>query len=203
MVHSESIGIDLHEKFVVERLQPKSKTSIFAPLKKANVKTCKSANRTKKNSINDKVVELKNNCNLFARCAVLTGKRDIDMRIVVGDYELMTVPRSLMTGDGKLIPGHPGKSELLHELMRECEVLPTEAVRIEPQTQVVIDAMYAVNTIMLKPSWIVTGDDLASEFLKRIDAISQNSEAVAIAFDTYRDVSLIYTTRNDRKEKGK
>ena len=66
------------------------------------------------------IVELKYNCNLFARCAVLKGKRDIDMKMVVGDYELMTVPRSLMTADGMLIPRHVGKSELVDEIMSEC-----------------------------------------------------------------------------------
>ena len=49
-------------------------------------------------------------CTIFARCAVIKGKRNIDMKIVVGDYEMMAVPRSLMTPDGKLTPGHTGKS---------------------------------------------------------------------------------------------
>ena len=63
------------------------------------------------------IVELKYNCNLFARCAVLKGKRDIDMKMVVGDYELMTVPRGLITADGMLIPRHGiGKSELVDEI---------------------------------------------------------------------------------------
>ena len=60
---------------------------------------------------------------MFARCAVLKGKRDIDMKMVVGDYELMTVPRSLMTADGMLIPRHVGKSELVDEIMSECGIL--------------------------------------------------------------------------------
>ena len=42
------------------------------------------------------------------------------MKMVVGDYELMTVPRSLMTADGMLIPRHVGKSELVDEIMSEC-----------------------------------------------------------------------------------
>ena len=33
------------------------------------------------------------------------------MEVVVGEYKLMAVPRSLMTADGKLIPGHIGKAD--------------------------------------------------------------------------------------------
>ena len=44
------------------------------------------------------------------------------MKMVVGDYELMAVPRNLMTPDGKLKPGHMGKSELVDEIMRECGI---------------------------------------------------------------------------------
>ena len=62
------------------------------------------------------IVELKYNCNLFARCAVLKGKRDIDMKMVVGDYELMTVSRSLTTADRMVIRGQIGKSELVDEI---------------------------------------------------------------------------------------
>ena len=120
-------------------------------MKKANVKTCKSANKRKKIEVNDKVVELKNNCNLFGKCAVIKGKRDIDMKIVVGDYELMTVPRSLMTADGKLLPGHTGKAELIHETKSECGVGSTNNIQADSIVHV-IDAMYIVNTIIPKPS---------------------------------------------------
>ena len=54
-------------------------------------------------------MELENNYNLFDKCAVLKRKRDIDMEVVVREYELMAVSRSLMTADGKLIPGHREK----------------------------------------------------------------------------------------------
>ena len=68
------------------------------------------------------------------------------MKMVVGDYELMTVPRSLMTADGMLIPRHVGKSELVDEIMSECGSLYPEA-QINQSTVVVIDAMYVVNIV--------------------------------------------------------
>ena len=72
---------------------------------------------------------------------MIKGKRDIDMKIVVGDYELMTVPRSLMTADGKLLPGHAGKAELIHETKRECGVISTDNIQTDSAVHV-IDAMH-------------------------------------------------------------
>ena len=89
----------------------------------------------------------------------------------------MPVPRSLMTPDCKLIPGHEGKSKLTNEITKESgEIAPM-------------------------PTWIESGNDLAMEFLRRIDECSENADTVAIAFDTYRKVSLKHTTRDGRKPK--
>ena len=149
------------------RLQPSSDVKFFAPLKKANVKTCKTANKPRKVKVQDKIVELQCNCNLFAKCSVIKGKRDIDMKTVVGDYELMAVPRSLMTSDGVLHSGHVGKSDLVNVTMKHYGVTPLSSLNLpnDLTTCAIIDAMYIVNTIIPKPSWIATGDDLAKEFL--------------------------------------
>ena len=190
----------MYKDFVIERLQPDTKVDIFAPLKKANVKTCKTANKNRKMKVHDKIVELRSNCNLFARCAVIKGKRDIDMKIVVGDYELMTVPRSLMKPDGTLLSGHVGKADLVKEVLKEFCVTPAETLNLCPDDTivVVIDAMHIVNKINPKPVWIKTGDDLAKEFTNHIDIRSQNASTVMIVFDTYRDLSLKSATRDDR-----
>ena len=147
--------------------------------------------------VHDKIVELHSDCNLFARCAPMKGKRDIDMSRVVGDYELMHVPGSLMTPDGTLISGHTGKSDLVKEVMRSCKVATMLDLPSDDITCIVIDAMYVVNTITPKPAWIETGEDLAKEFLNRIDERSRNATTVAIDFDTYKDVSLKSVTRDD------
>ena len=41
------------------------------------------------------------------------------------------------------------------------------------------------------------------EFLTDIDERCRNAEAVAIAFETYQDISLKYTTRKNHEEKEK
>ena len=81
--------------------------------------------------------------------------------------------------------------------------LDTETVDTDPNTCVVIYAMYVVNTIVPKPSWVETGNDLAKEFLTRIDERCKDAKTVAIAFDTYRELSLKITTRADRMGKTK
>ena len=80
--------------------------------------------------------------------------------------------------------------------MKVCGVVPAESIQADLKTHV-IDAINVVNTIVPKPSWIETGDDLAKEFLRRVDKRCPGAEVVATAFDTYRDVSLKYTTRKD------
>ena len=69
----ESVGCALYKEFVEKRLRPESTKSILEPLKKANLKTCKFANKPRKMKVHDKIVELRENCNLFARCALLKG----------------------------------------------------------------------------------------------------------------------------------
>ena len=54
--------------------------------------TYESAIKPKKLKINDETKKLRANFNLFARCVLIRGKRDIDMKVVVGDYELTVYP---------------------------------------------------------------------------------------------------------------
>ena len=64
---------------------------------------------------------------------------------VVGGYELVTVPRSLMTPEGTFISGHNGKSDLVKEFMRcKVEVAPMLDLPSDDITCIVIDAMYVV-----------------------------------------------------------
>ena len=183
IINCEDTGKAMYDDFVIE---PDSKVDIFAPLKKADVKTCKTANKNRKMKVHDKIVQLRSNCNLFARCALITGKLDIDMKIVVGDYELMIVPRSLKP-DGTLLSGHVGKADLVKEVLKKFCVTPVETLNLCPDDKmcVVIDAMYVGDKINPKPVWTKTGDDLAKESTNHIDIRSQNASTVVIVFDTY------------------
>ena len=67
----EQVGSEMHKAFVTQRLQQGSIRSILDPLKKANLKTYKSANKKHTMKVHDKIVEHRGNCNLFARCALM------------------------------------------------------------------------------------------------------------------------------------
>ena len=76
-------------------------------------------------------------------------------------------------------------------------------LQIDQNTIVAIDAMYVVNTIVLKSTWMESGDDLALEFLNRIDAVCKDAKTIAIAFDTYQETLLKNPTRVGWNEKEK
>ena len=76
----EKIGDAAYKQFVDERLRPFSTKSIHEPIKEIMLKTCKSAIKAKRMKVNEKNKELRGNCNLFARCALIQGKRSIDMK---------------------------------------------------------------------------------------------------------------------------
>ena len=87
MLCFEKTGNMVYKQLIDERLKPNSTKSIHEPLKRVMLNTCKSAINPRKLKINDKTKKLRGNCNLFARCALIRGQRDIDMKVVVGDYE--------------------------------------------------------------------------------------------------------------------
>ena len=107
----ETLGKTMYQIDVIERLKAESTKAILHPLHKANLRTCKYANKKRTMKVYDKVVELRGNCNLFARCALMQKQRDINMKEVVGDHELTIVPRALFNVDGSLLDGAKNKSD--------------------------------------------------------------------------------------------
>ena len=122
MLSFETTGMRVYNEFVEERLKPNSTKSITDALKKVMLKTCKSAIKPRKIKVNEKTKELRGNCNLFARCALIQGKRNIDMKVIVGDYELNVFAKSLFTSDGSLLDGGNSKSDAVTEVMKAAEV---------------------------------------------------------------------------------
>ena len=102
VVNCELTGTKLYEEFIKERLKPDSTVNLFAPVKKVKIKPLSSCNAKKTIKIKNKIVELEQNCNLFAKCSILSQKRDVDVERIVGHHKLSTVPRSLMNTDGSL-----------------------------------------------------------------------------------------------------
>ena len=203
-IHSEKITEDLlsfeetGKQFVDERLKPESTKSIHEPIKKIMLQTCKSAIKGKKIKVNDKTKELRGNCNLFASCALIQGKRHIDMRVIIGDYELTVFPKSLFSSDGSLLDGSKSKSDAVTEILKATEVESTDQTANKPDC-VVFDAMRVLNEMNTKR--FKTGKDLSNEFLRQIESISSDAGLQIVAFDTYDETpSLKDRTRISRKK---
>ena len=128
----EETGNRVYKEFVDERLKPESTKSINEPIKKIMLQTCKSAIKAKIVKVNDKTKELGGNCNLFARCALIQWKRNIDMKVIIGDYELTVFPKSLFSSDGSLLDGSKLKFDAVTEILKATEVEPKDQLPTKP-----------------------------------------------------------------------
>ena len=198
MLSSEKTGNLVYKQFIGECLKPDNTKSIHEPIKKVMLNTCKSAIKPKKLKINDKTKELSGNCNLFARCALIRGQRNINMKVIVGDYELTVYPKSLFSSDGSLLDGSKSKSEAVNELLKYTGYDPRDKSPLNPDS-VVIDAIRVLNEMATKR--FKTGKDLVDELRRRIGVISSNAMLQTVVFDTYSaEPSLKDRTRNSRKK---
>ena len=93
-------GQELRVTFYDERLKPDSKIGLLAKLKRSGIKTCKSDNKAVNIKYKDKVATLKEENLFISRIAMIRGQRDIDMKSVIGNYEMTPVVHSLMKRDG-------------------------------------------------------------------------------------------------------
>ena len=177
----EETGNRVYKEFVDERLKPESTKSIHEPIKKIMLQTCKSAIKAKKMKVNDKTKELRGNCNLFARCALIQGKRNIDMKVIIGDYELTVFPKSLFSSDGSLLDGSKLKSDAVTEILKATEVEPKDQLPTKPDC-VVFDAMRVLNEMSTKR--FTPGKDFSNKFLRQIDSISSDAGLQIVAFNT-------------------
>ena len=97
------IGRKLLETFVNERIKS-DKVNIWSKMKKRKLLTWRSNGKKVRISLKDKVVELQEDRNLFARLMIVAKSRpEIDMKEAIGQHEFSVVPRSLFANDGRLV----------------------------------------------------------------------------------------------------
>ena len=204
LINAYETGHNLVVSFAEERLKPDSKVGILTKLKKANIKTCKSGNKVANIKYKDKVATLKEENVFLSRIAMIRGTRDVDMKSIIGNYEMTPVVHSLMKRDGTLLDGWDGKSDLASCVLKESNVAVVENVSCQFEC-VAIDAMFIMNQITSKPAWVKTGSDLAKEFCNRVDQQSYGADIVIIGFEWYSDESLKSMAWKSRssKDKGK
>ena len=112
MKQQDKIGQNKFELFFTERVKSNS-VSLWAPMKKAERKTSKTASKQVKVKFKDTVTELKEDRGLLARMLIVARSRqEIDLKGSLSKYEFSVVPRVLFSSDGSM--HHcPKKSDLI------------------------------------------------------------------------------------------
>ena len=95
LIAFEQLGNNLFDEIIKEKMQPK----YFDPIKIFTVKTF---NKPLKLKVHNKVIELKENSNSFARCALVKYIKIIDTRTVIGEHKVANVSLRLFNPDGSL-----------------------------------------------------------------------------------------------------
>jgi len=133
-------------------------------MNKVQLKTWKSARKSVKHKVADQVVELKDDRSLFARILIVPRSRpEMSLKESIGQHEFTSLPRSLFTVSGELLPG-TDKSKLvavLEDLPNKISVglqpedVTNDIVPLKPRKATVIDGM-AIVQAMGKPPRIKT-----------------------------------------------
>ena len=165
----DKIGQALFDTVAQERIV-EAKLSVWSPMKKANLKSWKSAWQTNKNKTTCGVAPLKDDRALFARfLVVMLSRPDLDIKETISTFELAEYPRALFFSDGSL-QHCATKSKLMNilESLLPAQQQPKTST-VQPHSadpssrQVVIIDVMAVVQAMGKPPWVRNGRDLASD----------------------------------------
>ena len=157
----DKIGQALSDTFAQERIV-EAKLSVWSPMKKANLKSWKSAWQKNKNKTTCGVAPLKDDRALFACFLVVSLSRpDLDIKETISTFELAEYPRALFFSDGSL--RHCAtKSKLMNILesllpaQQQPQTSTVQPHSADPSSRqvVIIDAM-AVVQAMGKPPWVM------------------------------------------------
>ena len=102
-LNNHEIGKEMYQEFVEERI--KGSTSVWAKLKKRKLKTFQIQSKVVKCKVGEKIVQIKEERSLVTRFLIMSRRRDeIDLRDIIGNYELSVVPQALFLQDGKPHP---------------------------------------------------------------------------------------------------
>ena len=120
---------------------------------------------------------------------------------MIGDHELDTVPKSLMTSDGALHPGHNNKHQLVDKLTDTYTRHTVVDEIVASYKTIVIDAMAVVQRIANNKNnqkKIKTCVEFSEKFIATVKGLVNGYEEVRIVFDNYHEVSLKNHTRDGR-----
>jgi hypothetical protein len=184
LLGSTEKGRDQMNNFVEKRLNT-NEISFWDPIANLKVKTFHST--TKKvqvKAVNDKLVTVGADRELFARLLIAANVRQINLKDVLC-YELSSVPFSLALQDGTL--RKTTKSVLAGLIESKVTVFP-RLHSFPKDTIHLIDAMALVQ--VMKLAGTKTFGELASKYFNAITSSLVSCKEVHIVFDQYWDLSI-------------
>ena len=133
------------------------------------------------------------------KMAIISSSRAIDLKDIIGRYELSVVPYSLMDKNRSLHSGHQAKSKLINVLKSSAGEKST--LTCPPVDCLAIDGFCMLHHVEINSN-VKTGADLVKVVSSWIGKRISGHQTVAIAFDTYKDNSLKAMTREGRYNKA-
>ena len=193
------IGEKLLQTFISTRIAS-GQTNLWAPMKKYHLKTWKTMAKRIKVTVGEKLLELKEDRNLFARMLIVSKSRpDLNLAHTIGNHELSLVPRSMFAADGTML--HCGKKSDLLTLLEELPEHPVMSDLVEQDqgmTVAILDAMALVQSFE-KPGSVHNCSDLAELFCNSILEKHNRIDELHLIFDQYLPHSLKSNIRVKRK----
>ena len=93
------IGKNMYDQFFENRI--KDSTPFWEKMKKRNLKTFQAQSEVVRCKLNDKIVKIKGERSLVTRFLIMSSQREeIDLKHIIGCYELSIVPPALFLQDG-------------------------------------------------------------------------------------------------------
>ncbi|KAK3746863.1 hypothetical protein QZH41_000037 [Actinostola sp. cb2023] len=197
ILNAERLGVQEMKSFLKKRMHT-NEVGFWEPVHKMNIKTFASlSKKAKMKSVDEKLVTVRADRNLFGRLLIASKSRDINLREVL-KYELTSVPCALAHADGSL--RKTTKSVLLSVLEEEVESFPRLPVDSgELSTAYLIDGMAVVQ--MMRSVNSATFGELARKYFGVITAqLGKNGcNRVDVIFDRYDKEDSIKEGERDRR----
>lgn len=206
-----SVGAQRYEDFVSSRLVNQD-VNFWDTMKNLKLELFRSTAKKCPVKTTEGFIQVKQDSSLFTRCILVCRSRpEMDIKEIIGKYELSVVPRSLFHADGSMIHSE-SKSKLMHHL-KDVGKVHAASLNPEPGNDTsslnmqdhsnfdvaIVDGMAEVQIMSSGAAGTVR--ELASNFsnavLKKYGMFSE----IHVVFDTYISQSLKSAERA-RRQKG-
>ena len=192
-----------YEKFIEDRLKIGSSLSIWDRLPQLRLKRFSTWSKTKKISIGNKVLKLREDRQFLSKVIIIAQRRPElinKMENMVGHYEMSIIPRANFAPDGSILLTSD-KFSLMKQILDQTP-LQGEASQAGDKPQVlIIDAMPEVKCLKKRANTTKLGH-LKDDFVHRIrrKAEKGNYREIYVAFDEWWTESLKNSCRSHREE---